>query len=150
MNHLAEVALLVAEATAGEDPALVAAAYLHDVIEDTPTTAPELRERFGEEVAALVLEVTDDKQLSRTDQKGSQVAKGATRSSRANLIKLADKISNLTSLATSPPVNWSALQKSEYIEFSTQVVAAMGGVSPFLEAKFAKAAERARHSLVSA
>lgn len=148
-NHLAEVAQLVAEATAGSDPVLVAAAYLHDVIEDTPTTASELRDQFGAEIAGLVAEVTDDKRLSRPEQKKSQVAKGATRSARANLIKLADKISNLNSLANSPPENWSAAQRREYIDFSAAVVDALRGVNATLEAKFARAAERARATISS-
>ncbi len=38
INHLAEVAALVAEATAGRDPDLVIAAVLHDTVEDTETT----------------------------------------------------------------------------------------------------------------
>ena len=58
INHLAEVAELVAEATGGRDPDLVAAAYLHDTVEDTATTHAELAERFGRDVADLVAEVT--------------------------------------------------------------------------------------------
>jgi (p)ppGpp synthase/HD superfamily hydrolase len=60
LNHLAEVATLLAE-TAGEPDAwLVAAGWLHDTVEDTATEREELAERFGEEIAALVAEVTDD------------------------------------------------------------------------------------------
>ena len=43
INHLAEVAMLLATATAGKDAELVAAGYLHDTLEDTPTEYEELR-----------------------------------------------------------------------------------------------------------
>ena len=57
-NHLAEVADLLAEATVGDDAALIAAGFLHDTIEDTATTADELKELFGADILSLVLEVT--------------------------------------------------------------------------------------------
>ena len=63
INHLTEVANLLAEATGGEDPVLVMGGLLHDTLEDTPTTYEDLAQRFGAEVAALVAEVTDDKSL---------------------------------------------------------------------------------------
>ena len=53
MNHLAEVAELVAEATEGSDPRLVAAAVLHDTVEDTGLTQAELTAQFGADVAGL-------------------------------------------------------------------------------------------------
>ncbi len=54
INHLAEVALLVTEATKGKDPNLIAAALLHDTIEDTCTTRDELAICFNDDVANLV------------------------------------------------------------------------------------------------
>src|SRR5579863_7717692 len=73
VNHLAEVADLIAEATNGTDPSLVAAAVLHDTIEDTGLTQGELEAEFGSDVADLVAEVTDDKGLTSTARKGLQV-----------------------------------------------------------------------------
>ena len=61
INHLTEVAALLAEATGGEDVVLVMGGLLHDTLEDTDTTYEDLVQRFGPEVAALVAEVTDDK-----------------------------------------------------------------------------------------
>src|SRR3954468_20632459 len=46
-----------------QDAEVLAAAILHDTIEDTPTTHDELEKEFGREVADLVAEVTDDKRL---------------------------------------------------------------------------------------
>src|SRR3979411_2609364 len=66
INHLAEVANLLAAATDGADAELVAAGWLHDTIEDTGTTRKELAKKFGPRVAALVVEVTDDMSLAKT------------------------------------------------------------------------------------
>src|SRR5262245_65320285 len=63
VNHLSDVARLLAEATDGGDIELVLAGLLHDTIEDTDTTMAELTKEFGPEVAGLVSEVTDDKTL---------------------------------------------------------------------------------------
>lgn len=65
INHLIEVALLVADATGGSDTNLVTAALLHDAIEDCEVPARLIAETYGEDVAALVEEVTDDKSLIR-------------------------------------------------------------------------------------
>src|SRR4051794_30686032 len=102
VNHLVEVAELVAEATAGADAALVAAAVLHDVVEDTRTTAEEVRDGFGEDVMTLVLEVTDDKTLPKAERKRQQVVDGPHKSARAKVIKLADTINNVSALLVCP------------------------------------------------
>jgi (p)ppGpp synthase/HD superfamily hydrolase len=49
------------------------AAVLHDTVEDTETTADELRDRFGARVTDIVLEVTDDKTLPKQQRKELQV-----------------------------------------------------------------------------
>jgi len=58
INHLLEVAMLVAEATGGNDTNLVIAALLHDAIEDSEVPRELIAETFGEDVASLVEEVT--------------------------------------------------------------------------------------------
>jgi hypothetical protein len=73
VNHLAEVADLVAAATGGSDARLVAAAVLHDTIEDTGMSLAELDRLFGSDVAGLVAEVSDDKNLTREERKRLQV-----------------------------------------------------------------------------
>jgi GTP diphosphokinase / guanosine-3',5'-bis(diphosphate) 3'-diphosphatase len=136
INHLAEVARLVAEATAGQDPVVVTAALLHDTIEDTKTTAEELSREFGPQVAAIVEEVTDDKRLPKAERKRLQVENAPHKSPRAKLIKIADKISNLRAILASPPVDWDSARKREYFEWSVRVVAGCRGVSRALEAQF--------------
>lgn len=147
VNHPAEVARLLAEATRGEDPACVLAGLLHDTIEDTETTREELVREFGEEVAALVAEVTDDKSLPKAERKRLQVEKAPAKSPRAKRIKLADKTSNLRSIVTSPPADWSAQRKREYLEWAERVVAGCRGVDATLEAGFDAALDRARSAL---
>jgi guanosine-3',5'-bis(diphosphate) 3'-pyrophosphohydrolase len=72
INHLLEVATLVAEATEGEDPDLVIAALLHDAIEDCEVPGELIAKTFGTDVADLVAEVTDDKRLPKEQRKDLQ------------------------------------------------------------------------------
>ena len=80
INHLLEVASLVADATDGKDPDLVIAALLHDAIEDQEVPREMIAEAFGEEVAALVEEVTDDKSLEKSERKRKQVEHASSKS----------------------------------------------------------------------
>src|SRR4051812_25176099 len=98
VNHLLEVAELIAASIDELDTNLIVAALLHDVVEDTATSPAEVRERFGSDVASLVAEVTDDKSLPKATRKALQVEHAPHKSKRAALIKLADKISNLRSI----------------------------------------------------
>ena len=147
INHLAEVAELVAKATDGKDTNLVVAALLHDTIEDTKTVPEELVAEFNSDIAQLVREVTDDKSLSKQDRKKLQIAKASQKTPRPKLLKLAEKTSNLRSIAHSPPENWDTARKQEYINWATQVVAGLKGVNTWLEARFDKALKLAQHAL---
>ncbi|MDP1963168.1 MAG: HD domain-containing protein, partial [Reyranella sp.] len=115
INHLTEVAALLAEATGGDDATLLAGGLLHDTLEDTDATYEDLEQRFGAEVAALVAEVTDDKSLPREERKRLQIAKTGSKSVRARLLKLADKTSNLRALVTTPPVGWTEARLADYV-----------------------------------
>src|SRR4051794_6057818 len=81
VNHLAEVANLLAIATDGTDAELVVAGWLHDTIEDTGTTREELAQRFSERVAALVAEVTDDMTLTKDQRRQQQIIDAPKKSS---------------------------------------------------------------------
>jgi (p)ppGpp synthase/HD superfamily hydrolase len=140
MNHLTEVAELVAQATRGTDPDIIVAAVLHDTVEDTATTLEELAAQFGERVANLVAEVTDDKSLSKQTRKDLQVEHAAHASRGAQIIKLADKTSNLRSLAASPPKDWSRERITEYVDWATRVVDACRSADPWLASQFDGAA----------
>jgi GTP diphosphokinase / guanosine-3',5'-bis(diphosphate) 3'-diphosphatase len=142
INHLIEVAQLVSMAVQGPDTNLVMAALLHDTIEDTGVTAAELTERFGQDVADLVVELTDDKSLPKAERKRLQVEHAPKMSARAQTIKLADKISNLRSILTSPPVDWDYERKQQYFEWGKAVVDALGAPNPILKAEFERTYRR--------
>lgn len=79
---------------------MICAAYLHDVVEDTPVSLQEIEENFGKEVAALVDELTDEfvkekyPHLNRKRRKEREVARQAKISPKAKTVKLADVIDN--------------------------------------------------------
>jgi acetylglutamate kinase len=139
LNHLTEVAWLLAEATAGRDPDLVVAGVLHDTIEDTEATEDEIAGEFGAAVAALVREVTDDKRLPKAERKRLQVVGAPHKSPRAKQLKLADKISNLEALAASPPVDWPIERRRAYVRWAAEVAAGCRGVNAWLDARFDRA-----------
>jgi guanosine-3',5'-bis(diphosphate) 3'-pyrophosphohydrolase len=136
INHLLEVAQLVADSLPEMDVNLVSAALLHDTIEDTDATREEIEARFGPDVASLVSEVTDDKSLPKQERKRLQVENAPKKSPRAQRIKLADKISNLRSLLSSPPEDWDVQRRKEYFEWAKKVVDGLPAADPGLKAEF--------------
>jgi GTP diphosphokinase / guanosine-3',5'-bis(diphosphate) 3'-diphosphatase len=153
INHLLEVASLVADATHGMSPNVVIAALLHDAIEDQEVPAEIIAGEFGKGVATLVEEVSDNKELPREERKRLQIENAHTKSDDAKLIKLADKTSNLRAIALSPSPTWSVKRRLQYIAWARDVVRAMRGTQKWpdayrlLEAKFNKAAHDAERSV---
>jgi (p)ppGpp synthase/HD superfamily hydrolase len=136
INHLLEVGALLAQATNPPDVNLVIAGLLHDVVEDTATTREEVADRFGEDVATLVMEVTDDKTLPKHIRKDLQIQSAPEKSPRAQKLKAADKISNLRSLIVSPPADWSTERRAEYITWARRVIDGCGNLDGFLKEEF--------------
>ena len=136
INHLAEVARLLAAATEGRDAVLTVAGILHDTLEDTATSYDELAAEFGDEIASLVREVSDDTAKSRTERKRLQILQTAKASKRAKMIKLADKTSNLHSIINSPPRGWDLARKREYVDWARRVAEGCRGVNAYLEEEF--------------
>ncbi len=147
VNHVIEVAGMLAEATAARDPILLIAGVLHDTIEDTGTTREEIAAEFGTEVSDLISEVTDDKSLEKRVRRRLQVEKTPYKSARARMIKLADKTSNLRAIVASPPKDWDAARKREYFEWARQVADGCRGVNAELEAWFDEAYEAGLRAL---
>jgi guanosine-3',5'-bis(diphosphate) 3'-pyrophosphohydrolase len=144
INHLAEVALLLTQATGGRDATLIAAGWLHDTLEDTDTEREELETLFGPAVAALVAEVTDDKSLLKAERKRLQVETAPRKSAQARLLKVADKTSNLRAIASSPPSGWDFERCMAYLHWAEAVVAGCRGLNPQLEQTFGEAMRDAR------
>ncbi len=100
--HLERVAGLVAKF--GGTGTMIAAAWLHDVLEDTPVTEEELRSAFGPEVTAMAAWLTDqftDPALgNRATRKALEAARLAEAPSEVQTIKLADLIDNTSDIAS--------------------------------------------------
>lgn len=133
INHPIALANVLANEAGIDDERVLIAAILHDTVEDTETTAQELVRHFGQEVADIVLEVTDDKSLLKAERKQQQIDHAPTISRRAKLVKLADKICNLRDIASSPPAGWSLRRKQDYFDWAKAVIDGLRGVHPSLE-----------------
>lgn len=104
--HPIAVARIVAEELElGANP--IMAAFLHDVVEDTPYTIDDIRERFGDDVAFLVGVVTKQKKekydKSKQVDNYRQILASVQYDVRAILVKLADRLHNMRTLASMRP-----------------------------------------------
>jgi guanosine-3',5'-bis(diphosphate) 3'-pyrophosphohydrolase len=147
INHPIQVADLLSQVGQIQDVITLAGALLHDTLEDTATTSDEIRHLFGEEVLSIVQEVTDDKRLSKVQRKRLQIEHAPYKSTRAKLIKLADKICNVSDIHRSPPSNWSYQRRLEYLAWTEKVVAGLRGVNAALEAYYETVLTAAQQAL---
>ena len=102
LSHPVEAASIIAEMT--DDQELIAAAVLHDVVEDTEVTAQELEEMFGARVAHYVACETENKRRDLPPESTWKLRKLETitflkekADRNARMLALADKLSNLRS-----------------------------------------------------
>ncbi len=151
INHPIQVASLLVNEAGESNPVLLAAAILHDVIEDTVDSVgekealiEEIRKIFGENVLAITLEVTDDKSLKKPERKRLQIEHAPTISDSAKKLKLADKILNVRDITVSPPSGWNHERITEYFNWAEMVVAGLRGVSRKMEDMFDEVLARAR------
>lgn len=147
VNHVIEVAEMLARASGGRDVELVIGGLLHDTIEDSGATHAEVAAIFGVVVADLVAEVTDDKSLPKAERKRLQALHAAHKSPRAKQLKLADKTSNLRALASSPPADWPLARQREYVDWARSVAAGLRGANAWLEDQFDQAAAEAERAI---
>jgi len=145
INHPIDVAARLVEAGI-DDPSILAAALLHDVVEDTGTTLAEIEDRFGSRVRDLVDALSDDKRLPRRERMRLQEVHAPELDPAAKAIKIADKTSNARDVGFDPPRGWSVDRRREYLDWGERVVAACRGVNEALEASYDEvlAAARAR------
>lgn len=146
INHPLAVAAVLAEHGV-MDSVTLQAALLHDTVEDTDTTLEELEAAFGPAVARVVAEVTDDKTLAKEERRRLQIVHAAELSERAKLVKLGDKICNITDVAWNPPQGWSLDRRREYLDWTEQVVAGCRGTSRALEERYDQVLAEARKEL---
>jgi len=136
INHPLDLAHVLWFEGGVTDPVTLAAALLHDTLEDTQTTLQELQGEFGERVAAIVMEVTDEPTINWRARKKLQVSRARLASQEAKQVKLADKICNLRSMVSSPPNGWAVERQRAYFDWSKEVVDQLRGANPELEQRF--------------
>jgi GTP diphosphokinase / guanosine-3',5'-bis(diphosphate) 3'-diphosphatase len=129
MHHLVHIAEIY-------DEELLCAAVLHDVIEDTDVTALQIEQRFSKRISSIVVELTDDKHLGKSERKLSQIENAHTLTGEARLIRISDKICNVHDMYTAPPQNWSVTERLNYVTWALAVVEHIRGTHDKLEKSF--------------
>ncbi|TNY22003.1 hypothetical protein DMC30DRAFT_362478 [Rhodotorula diobovata] len=141
IQHPLHVASLLASPPSSlcPDPPLeiLQAAILHDTVEDTDVTEQDLQDRFGPVVTRIVMECSDDKDLSKEARKQAQIDSAPHKSDGAKHVKLADKLSNLTDLMSPEgrPAGWSVKRIQEYFIWAKRVTDRCIDVNPGLGAQ---------------
>jgi (p)ppGpp synthase/HD superfamily hydrolase len=136
INHPIAAAEVLARIGGVTDTVTLMAALLHDTVEDTETEPGELEAQFGAEVRSVVMEVTDDKALSKEERKEEQVRHAPFLSPRAKLVKIADKICNVIDVTYHAPDDWTIERRREYLAWGARVVQGCRGTNAALEVHF--------------
>jgi guanosine-3',5'-bis(diphosphate) 3'-pyrophosphohydrolase len=95
----------------------------------------------------MILEVSDDKSLSKETRKELQVQHAPNLSPGARLIKIADKICNIKDVTHSPPPDWSIERRLEYLDWAERVVKGMKGCNKKLEEDFYRLLKEGRERI---
>ena len=95
------------------DKDVLCAAWLHDIIEDTDTTFDQISERFGREVAVIVLSLSKDQYIPKKNREVQYIDQLRESSFQSKIIKLCDISANLKDLANAPI---SKTQKNKQIK----------------------------------
>jgi guanosine-3',5'-bis(diphosphate) 3'-pyrophosphohydrolase len=132
INHPIGVAMYLSECGV-TDTDVLSAAILHDTVEDTDTSLEELATLFGTKIAGLVSTVSDDKTLVKAERKRLQVIHARESSSETKLIKMADKMHNLTDLTKIQPTGWDEKRVQGYFVWSKAVIDGCRGTNEMLE-----------------
>mgnify|MGYP001170763341 CR=1 FL=1 len=120
--HPISVAIILSEIGGIDDEGILSAALLHDTIEDTDTTADEIGREFGPTIRSIVEELTDDQEISYSKRKRLQIDHAPNLSKEATLVKIADKISNVTDIINEQPFDWDDNRCKDYIEWAETVI----------------------------
>ncbi len=135
INHPLKVAYVL-EKMGVTDVEIIAAAILHDVVEDTDATKTDLENVFNSRVAKMVMEVTDDKNEPKEVRKAAQIKNAPNLSHEAKLIRIADKICNIQDVCGLDAPDWNYERKYEYLEWAKAVVDQIKGTHEGLENMF--------------
>lgn len=146
--HLQEVADLVW--ASGGSVIEVAAAWLHDSVEDTPVTLEDISREFGDEVAALVHELTDPEEirdLPTAERKQKQADRMAKESEGARKIKLADQTSNVRCVTADPKAGWTLEGRINYAIGAKKITDQCKGINSVLDDAFDREYTKAKEVL---
>lgn len=133
INHPVGVMnILCNEGDITDIPTLIGA-VLHDTVEDTNTSLEEITLEFGEEIAGIVDEVSDDKTLPKAERKRLQIVHAPQKSYKAKLVKLGDKLYNLRDLSQETPEGWTEQRVAEYRVWASRVCSGLVGTNGELE-----------------
>jgi len=120
--HPIEVADLVMKIGHVYDKDVLITALLHDVMDDTQTTYEQITSLYGTKVSSYLEEMTSKQGLSLKEQKKQQIMQAFRQNPSVAIIKLSDKLSNLKTLATSPPPSWSRDRIDQYFQWAQTVI----------------------------
>lgn len=137
MEHISEVATLVE--SHGGSSEMIAAAWLHDVVEDTDVTLEQVGEWFGPSVRSLVDGLTDPEGFAAKpleERKRLQAERIRGLSDDVKRIKLCDQLSNVRRVLDRPPDDWSAEKQFTYIQGARNIVMECRGLWPALDEQF--------------
>lgn len=138
ISHPYRVANILRTVGHVHDEEVLAAAILHDTIEDTHVSHADLVKEFGQSVADMVAECSDDKDLHKDERKRLQVEHATHKSAGAALVKVGDMIANLADLMHSPPAGWPESRIREYFDWAHRVVSRLPLKNQALKGEFQK------------
>jgi len=136
LPYLVHVVSVAAETIAALAPGIdadlaVGCALLHDTIEDTGATHGELVDRFGPAIADGVLALSKDSALAKADRMADSLRRIAQQPREVWMVKLADRITNLSP----PPRGWPPDQRRQYRDEAIAIADALEAASPVLGAR---------------
>lgn len=135
INHPIGVTKHLLDHIANPELELLQSAILHDTLEDTKTTFAEIQQKFGDKVAEIVKELTDDMSLSYSTRKKLQIENARSLSFEAGCIKIADKYCNIYDVLNTY-LGWPRIRKVQYVEWAVRVVEQIQNKNPELEKSF--------------
>ena len=134
--HPISVAMILADIGSIEDLEILSAALLHDTLEDTDTSGDELENFFGSRVRIIVEELTDNDMLTFSQRKQMQIDNAPYLSKDATLVRIADKISNVSDVIENPPPEWNQKRCNKYVDWAEAVMNNCQKVNQDLENHF--------------
>jgi (p)ppGpp synthase/HD superfamily hydrolase len=116
---------LIKSADKSVNGATLIAAVLHDIVEDTHVTIESIEYLFGSDIASIIAELTCENAVNSYEKKQVLLEQVKTASVPAKTIKLADVISNISSI----PTKWTYERKESYLNWCDEVAAVCKGTS---------------------